>query len=220
MIKEWLEKNKIFFEIISSILFGMAALAISISSCNISNLQLDTSLAAITPHFYIQNVLFMNPETGYYDEEEMYIYNAGNPVYNIDIREYTFIGVHFFGKHEKEGYIPIYGYYSAQFNEHQPTGKLSTFKGFKNNQHYGNLYKELLNMPKQEVYFEIGIIHLVLITYVDKFGNTGKKYFLDKESIQEDKVIHLIRLHEKKIMPLVFDKITVETLIDEVKKLL
>lgn len=218
-MKDFLEKNKIYFELTSSIMFGLAALFISLASYNISKEQLNTSKLNNNPHFYIETELHKDEKTKMYTDRIQKIYNAGAPVYNLNINKYEFIEVKYFGEQQKTIFVPVNGYYPSQFPTHSPTGLLSTFMGYNNNSIMGELYNLSLEYTKKsDDYFELHFKNIVSISYMGRDEEQNTVYFLDRSRVSKDIVEGMINIHEN--FPLIdFESATVESLIKAAKNL-
>lgn len=198
-MKSFLERNKIYFEIVSSMMFGGAALFISLASFNTSKEQLAISEITTKPHFYVETVLYKDPKSKMYNDSEMRIYNVGAAVYNISVNSREFIEVNFFGEHSRKVILPISGYYFAQFDNYTPTGLLTTLKGPNNNLVMSKLDFDSLEYSKKNTikYFEFQLKILVSISYTNRKNTKTTEYFLDKKQVPYSQISSYIKKYNK-----------------------
>jgi hypothetical protein len=196
--RNWLTKNKVFFEIFSSSLLGFAALFVGYASYQVSEAQLQVSRVATEPLFYIETILFKNTESQKYDEKELRIYNAGAPVYNISTRSYTFININLLkSEHSKSVYIPINGYFDMTFSTHAPKELIATLRGHNNNYHAARISKLFLERSeKNQTYIDNKLITITTVSYRNALNEDHKIAFLDRNIVKIEEVMPLIKIHE------------------------
>lgn len=218
-MKDFLKENKIYFELASSIMFGIAALLISLASYNISREQLNASKLNNNPHFYIETELQKDEKTKMYTDKILKVYNAGAPVYNLNISHYEFIEVRYFGEKQEIIYVPVNGYYSGQFLTHSPTGLLSTFRGYKNNSIMGKLdHSSLEYTKKSDDYFELQFKNIISISYTGRDEEQNTVYFFNRNHVSKDFVEGMINAN-KNIQLIDIESATVESLIKAAKNI-
>jgi hypothetical protein len=213
-MKEWLTKNKIYFELLSSVLFGAAALLVAYASYNVSSLQLEVAEQTLEPHFYIEESVLFNPATKYYEKSELYIFNAGSPVGNLSFQVMSFLIVdREVNSQNQTVYIPVNGYYFASFNHQTPVGKLVTYRGHLNNKHYGELHAKLLDGKTKKKYgfINLNLKHLVKVSFRDHNKKEQQIYFEDKKIVPKEKINSLLKIH-KKIFAIDIENLTVDAL--------
>lgn len=216
-MKKFLENNKIYFEMTSSIMFGAAALFISLAAYHLSKEQLEVSKISSKPHFYIEEVLIKDPKTKKYNDAELYIKNAGVAAYNINVKTYEFIEVQYFDKEKEDKKILISGYYSAQLSKHSPVGLVSTLIGPGNNEAMAKLDSSSLDyIQKNDDYFEFKLVSLVVISYLDKFNEKKTEYFLNRSQVDRSEIDKLIRIGKNQF-PVNLRMATVEFLLETAK---
>lgn len=219
MIRVWLEKNKIFFEIFSSVLLGLAAIFVAYASYQVSEAQLEVSRVATEPHFYLEETLFLDAETQMYNEEELRLYNAGAPAYNIYAFVRTFIVVDLFKKDVSPVFVPVIGYFSAKFLSQSPEGLIATFKGHLNNHYSARLHFATLNQDvmKGRPYFEHHFVNVTVVSYRNSLGEDRKIAFRDRSQVDPDDIAPLLKLYwERRILKL--KEITVDSLLEAVSE--
>lgn len=212
-IRLWLEQNKVFFEIFSSVLLGIAGIFVAYASYHVSEAQLEVSRIATEPHFYVEKLLFRNPETQKFDEEELYLHNAGAPAHNISVKLRSFIKVDLFDASSKPIIVPVLGYFPSQFPTNAPTGLIATFRGHLNNQLAAELHFSILDPEKRKgrPFFDHTLFSVVEVAYQNALGEDLKVYFRDASQISPEAAQHLLSLYEDK-MPLELSTITVDSL--------
>ncbi len=216
-IRAWLKRNKVFFEIFSSSLLGVAAIAVAWASYLVSESQLRVSEIATEPHFYIETTLYRDTESNSYNESELRLFNAGAPVHNISANVKSFIKVNLF----KEGvwpiYVPVVGYYFAQFPNHSPKGLIATFKGHKNNYYASQLHFSALRpeVMKGRPHFEHTFVHVTTVNYQSPFGDRRKLAFLGRDQVDLLVVEPILEKYEK-FRPIEIEKLTVDALLQAV----
>lgn len=188
-MKSFLERNKIYFEIFTSLLFGLAALFVSLASYRISNQQLALNSQAQQPHFSVQTSYIFNPGTQKYDETQLYVNNVSGFAYNIHCQVYSFIALTLSvdGKRETS-LVPLIGYYPVSHRTDSSVGTLFVFSGGANNARYIGLENSLRNepLPVNKSFVESKLENLVTIDYLDTTNVKHTSYFLDGEAIEED----------------------------------
>jgi len=216
-MKDFLKNNKIYFEILSSVMFGGGAILISFAAYNLSKEQVEISKISNRPHFYIEVALRKDPDTKFYNDSEQYIYNSGAPVHNLSIDSNEFIEVEFFGNNPRKEILPISGYYFGQFRNHSPVGLLTTFKGPGNNAAMSALdFASLEYTKSHDEYFELHLKVLVSISYTDFDGTDKTDYFLNRQHVSYNTVSDSLKIYETK--PFIeIRKTTVESILGAIK---
>ncbi len=214
-IRAWLERNKVFFEIFSSSLLGVAAIYVAYVSYLVSESQLRISKIGTQPHFYIETTLYQDSKSLSYDDVEMRLFNEGAAVNNINVDVKSFIKVNLFQEGVNPIYVPVTGYYFAQFPNHSPIGLITTFKGHKNNHHASKLYSAILNpeVMKGHPYFEITFVHITTINYLSPLGDKHDVVFLNREQVDKVAVKKIIEKYNQ-FYPLDIENLTVDTLLE------
>ncbi|THK41727.1 hypothetical protein E8Q33_07630 [Methylophaga sp. SB9B] len=218
-MRVWLERNKVFFEIFSSSLIAAAAIAVGLASYLVSVSQLRVSEIATEPHFYIETTLYRDAESSSYNESEMRLLNAGAPVHNIVVDVKSFIKVNLFTEEVEPIYVPVVGYYFAQFPSHSPKGLVATFKGSKNNYYASQLYFAKLSpeVMNGRPYFDHTFVHVTSVDYLSPFGDRRKLAFLGREQVDPSVVKPILEKYEK-FNPLEIEKLTVNSVLEAVNE--
>lgn len=171
------------------------------------------------PHFFIETLLLQSPQTDLYDEEEMRVHNAGSPVYNLAIDVDTFIVVRRFGEKADKTFVAIVGYFSVQFNHHNPQGHLATLRGHKNNYHVARL--DFASREDDVVagygYFELGVLAVARISCETRLGEKGSAYFWGREQVDGARLEALPSFDD--VFPKEFETITPDSLMQKVDEI-
>ena len=107
-VKAFLQRNKILFDIFSSILLSSMALIVSINSCQISKQQSINEERLNIPLIKVSSEQFSNKETN--DSEKITIENVGGYAYNYKIQKKVFLSCEYNplnGEATKQIYLPI-----------------------------------------------------------------------------------------------------------------
>ncbi len=188
-MKSFLERNKIYFEIVASLVFGLAALLVSFASYRNSSELVTLNQRAAQPHFSVQTSYIKDEKTGTDDDTELFVSNISGFAYNIHCQVYSFIKLSLFkGGTRTDTLIPIVGYYPVSQKVGATVGTLFVFNGHANNAHYLGLVQSLKKeiMPVGLSFAESKLQNLVVIDYLDTTDTGHKAYFLDEEAIQTD----------------------------------
>ncbi|TOL77648.1 hypothetical protein CGH91_23305, partial [Vibrio parahaemolyticus] len=131
-----------------------------------------------------------------YNDHEMLVFNTGAPAYNIDINSYEFLEVEMRGSVDKTAIIPINGYYLGRINTQSPKGLVSKFIGPNNNGTLFELSSDLLDYSNSnDIYMQVSLKELVVISYVQRDGDENTQYFLDGKLMTYDKVELLLEIN-------------------------
>ncbi len=216
-MKKWLTDNKIYIELVSSILIGAAALMVAYASYTVSEQQLLLTEISLQPHFHIEITYKFDSKKGKYVDNELYVINSGAPVNNTTVAVKTFIIVdHEFKKQRLKTYIPIIGYFTASFDHHVSSGKLATFSGHLNNENFYRLYNEFMSEEIKVKYgfVNIDIEHVVEVTYLDKKGVSDSAYFIDRKLVEKKDILEKLDQHQSNFTEI--GGLTADQLMEEV----
>ena len=218
--RTWLKANKVYFEIVSSVLFGLTAVLIAFASYTVSKRQLGIAALAAEPHFFVETIFVRESGSKVFTSQELRIHNGGSPVSNIEITCRTFIEVRRFGENEGLTFVPLLGYYTATIDQHMPVGHLSTCTGHRNNDHAARIHFSSLDdeVQNKHGYFELRILAVVRVSYTDRLGRSDVAYFLDRERVTDAEVAHLLDIHQK-FFPEELTTLTVDGLMTRVQEI-
>ena len=180
MIREWLAANRIYFEVLSSVLFGISATFISLASYNLSRKQYRISksqhrisAAGLDPHFVLVEV-YRDDDTIFGSSKWLVISNIGAPVYNVNIRTETFLQIRFTPP-KRIVYLPIAGFYDTTFGGDAHIGQLAMVSGYQNQKKFNRFHEQELSAPnkKQGIHFR-DLSTVTQISYENQMGSVGK----------------------------------------------
>lgn len=188
-LRQYLEANKIFFDITASLLIGSASLVVSYSALNINDKMLAATEVAALPHISIGSRARLDEKTQKYVEEELFLSNNGAPLSNLDWNTKSFIVIESASLQHPYTLLPVNGYYFAQFQTSNATGELSSKVGHNNLLRFSDLYKEVLEYNNLQSdssnYYFAKIITISKVEYVDRLDQRGVVYFRDNTKISE-----------------------------------
>ncbi len=217
-MKKWLEDNKIYVEMVSSIIIGIAAVMVAYASYTVSEQQLLLAEVSLQPHFHVETSYTYDQKKEEYSESDLYVFNSGAPINNAEFSVKSFLVV----DHEFKGerivtHLPIVGYYPAQFIHQTPSGKLVTFKGHLNNENFFRLYREFLdeNSKNKFGFVDINLEHIVIVSYRDKRGMPGKVHFVDRELVGANAVTEKLEKH-REMFPIEIEGLSADRLMAKV----
>ncbi|RXR18955.1 hypothetical protein EQG63_05785 [Flavobacterium amnicola] len=181
-IKEQLEENKIFFEIIYIGLLSFMAVFVSIQANNISDNQTKIMEFENTPKIEIRSKQVYNDTLGYRYKEKWLIYNKNSKLSNFDVLDTKSFLVY----HEKQIstrdsiIFPINHYINTSgtlFDQNE--GLLYEF----DNEENGLYFRNLDLATKQNGYLQIN--NYIKISYSTVLNNNIEKYYQISPIIQE-----------------------------------
>ncbi len=202
ILREWLNKNKIFFETIVAVFLTGMAIALTIMSINVS---IKTNEIAFyeTEIIKMENQPIFHFKVAYdyidFDEfkypvpvdEKLIINNIGKPLKEFNYEKMIFLKIRYWenGINPRSAFIPI-DYYFPSFPTGNLTDELITFRGpFLPNQKTGNRLKVLQAEKNLSEYVRrlnandsvnIDILRYIKVKYTDIFGNIHEEvYFVD-----------------------------------------
>jgi hypothetical protein len=179
--KNWLQGNKIFFEIGSAVCIGLASLCVSFFSWRTSEAQLNVAQAALTPNIYIKTEFQLDPADQKYNDDVLQVTNSGGALHNASLLVASFIRVRIYGDGEPRFvYVPVTGYYFTEYSTGEPTGVLATFTGYHNNKRYSDLFRSSIGDGESSG-VEIQLVRVVKVEYIDHLDQKKTLYFIDSQ---------------------------------------
>ena len=173
--RDYLAKNKIFFDTIAATLLTIMALVVSITQGWISsqqnrllNIQIITERQQALPQFFVDKRTPINIETGVANDDIIRVYNYGNIAYDVNYERYVFFDIQVGTEYTS---IPVSGYYSITEIANNATGLAFTFRGNDNNIRRSSLVNQLMDIAEsQGTYAEFRVRRYIEISYTDVFG--------------------------------------------------
>jgi hypothetical protein len=193
-MKEWLQENKIFFEIIHYIVITLASCLFGYASFIVAQEQLLISKNQIRPHLSIEEVFKKNKETGFYDNTELHLSNDGTPINNVTIISYSILTVE---KSDSLAYIPLDHFYFGTYSVNKSAGKLKILKGYNNNKKLFNLRQDIHDKNINKYDFRIiELNHIIEVSYIDRLNNKQYQYFRNEELVEKEYIENDLNLYE------------------------
>ena len=145
-IREWLEKNRIFFELVVALSLTSMSIIVSINSNQIAEYQNELIKEENQPIFVFN---LTHSDNGSLDVgERIDISNIGKPAYNFKAEPYVFFDIHSYNKSdynsEKKAYVPVTAYYGYSIETGSPVELLLSFNKY---------YFRPINGMSRPVYF-------------------------------------------------------------------
>ncbi|MFA0570904.1 hypothetical protein [Vibrio gallaecicus] len=187
-MKNWLKRNKIYFETIAPVLLSVSAVFVSISSYLLTQKQVELSSLEAQPHFYLKEEYLYDETLKRAYETELRIYNSGADIRNFKKNINSIIEVEFYTLTGKlTGYVPLYGYYYGTYRSSEPSGELALIKGHFNNDKYHEVYFAVQSSEFRDKHGTtfLSLKHSVDISYTNKLGEQQKAYFLDNKPVPQ-----------------------------------
>lgn len=206
-IREWLERNKIFFELVVALSLTSMSIIVSINSNQIAAYQNELIKEENQPIFVFN---LTHADNGSLDVgERIDISNIGKPAYNFKAEPYIFFDIHLYNKSdynsEKKAYVPITSYYGYSVETGSPVELLLSFNKYYfrpiNGTNYTGNYaafyhinEDFSNYSQTRNYF--GYIELKRyfhITYSDVYGEIHDEiHYVDEGAsfklLEKDKI--------------------------------
>ena len=193
-IRLFLECNKIFFEVFSYTIVGIAGVIFSRYQYKSNKRQVEMQKKQIEMHEKESQPLFkiifrIDSHEEKNDSELMELYNEGNPFKSFNYEMKTFLKLHYFSVDNginSTYYIPISDYYIRGQKTTNLTGKLLTKSLPKNHAMFYDLYKETIELSKESNCVFINRLSLIKIEYIDIYNNKQIVYFEDEIQINSN----------------------------------
>lgn len=181
ILRELLNRNKIFFDIFFIGTLSFMAIFLSIKTNSIYTYQARIAEQQTMPQInIIQNQIFNEVEQKYTDEI-LLINNEGEALTNFNSQNAVFYKINYKdGDEYKEKVIPINGYYFYLSLTGRAKGLLAENGGYHNNQKYIDLQRQLRDYVKNNGK-EIGVIDLqryLEVSYKDILGKFHVEYYI------------------------------------------
>lgn len=194
MFAEWLEANRIYFEILAPVLLSLAATFIAFASYLISRHmrqvgkdQFRVMAAGLEPHFVLQKEIRMD-DKDFGCSEWLIVWNIGAPVHDIDVDPLAFIEVPYRvnGKIQTM-IIHLRGYYYLTRSAQSHSGEISHHSGHQNHETWYEFVEQQRQwVTKDSKILWCSLVSITSITYKNELGEDKVQYFRDTTSIDEE----------------------------------
>src|SRR5919108_6641078 len=91
--RNWLDRNKVFFETIGALLLSVMAVVVSIKANQIAEFEAVLAKAELLPTLHFDVDLRKEPETGHWAFDELVISNIGRPLRSFDSNPLIFLEI-------------------------------------------------------------------------------------------------------------------------------
>lgn len=176
-LRNFLSRNKIFFEILSSILLSTMALTVSIVSCQINKRQVENEELINMPHFKISKEQFTWKTNN--DSEKLTIENVGGYASNYIIDKKIYLSCKYWtynGEKNRQIYLPIDDILDTSFPSNNYTGIIEEFYSISTINNFNELYQQSLNIEKGSL--QIELLYYIVITCVDFRNQQHIEYYI------------------------------------------
>lgn len=186
-VREWLLRNKVFFEVGAAVLIGGTSLVVSWAALRVSERTLTATQVAALPHFALSKRARYDANTSKFIEETLVLNNHGAPVFNLSWNVRTFLVFERFRPSAARTYVPLVAYYFAQYPTASPTGELSSIVGHENLRKFAKLYAEALDGKNIDPDYSAvpSQVTFSVVTYEDRLGRKERAYFRDYTKVEE-----------------------------------
>lgn len=179
--REWLETNKVFFEVFSWIILGIMGIIVSMASLQVSRLQADLQRAQVTPSFNIQFKQAYDTEKQLYTDNVLTIANSG---YSLSEFSSKVTSLYEVTRRTRSGvstaYFPVV-YLCCEFATQDSSGTLATYRQPNNNVDEIRIDREVRAMnntkPDSPTY-SVRLVNLLSLFYMDALGEKHTRRFL------------------------------------------
>jgi hypothetical protein len=184
LIRDWLNKNKIFFETIAVVLLAIMAIIVSWNTNQIVSYQTDIMKSEHLPIIHLDTALIYDTSTENYTRDELIISNLGAPLSEFESQEAIFFKVQYglINKELKTALIPIYGYYFLG-GTGNATGKLEKLANYALPE--GNNYKAVHVTwafsdfaQKKNAHGFVDLVRYIRVIYKDIFGEIHDEFYI------------------------------------------
>ena len=193
-MKQWLNENKIYFEIGSTLVFGLASVFVAVAANNVSQNQLEIAKIQLEPLIFVSEKYLTN-ETGIATETFLEVNNAGAPIYGFSVDTRTFYTV---STNSETVWIPVNGYYYATFELDAVDGELAEVRGENNNSIFWEVYSQQLNSDHDANlgYAEIRRMTITRVSYETREKEGAEEFFVGEERSDDPWVREAFGLHD------------------------
>ena len=163
--RDFLQRNKIYFEIFSSVLLSFMALIVSINSCQISKQQLANEDRLNMPRIKVSHEQLSSKEAN--DSEKIIVENVGGHAYNYHIEKKVFLSCKYFplnGGDSKQICLPIQDILDTSFPTNNYTGVIESYYTICTVKYFNELYNQTRDVKG---FLDIQLLKYISISYSD-----------------------------------------------------
>jgi hypothetical protein len=179
-VRGWLEANKVFFDVFASVFLGTMAVLVSVAALRVSGLQTALTSAQVAPHIRVASEYVYNSQAEKFTDEVFRIYNDGFALRDFQSDVSSLIQVLETSDSKKRSVFVPTVYLVLSHNTDNSTGLLKTYLQKDNNSQMVRLLDEVhsANDIKRGVFYDLRLINLLSVSYVDALGGAKQKYLL------------------------------------------
>ncbi|MCI5095721.1 MAG: hypothetical protein MRY77_05360 [Rhodobacteraceae bacterium] len=192
-MKQWLNDNKIYFEIGSTLVFGIASVLVAVAANNVSQNQLEVAKIQLAPLIFVSEKYFRD-EAGVATETYLEVKNAGAPIYGFSVATRTFYIV---STSSGEFWVPVNGYYSVIFELDAVEETLAEVRGTNNNFVFSETYLQQLKSDHDPIlgYAEFERTTLTRVSYETREKEVAVEFFVGEQRSDDPWIEEAFGLH-------------------------
>lgn len=187
-IRQWLEKNKIFLDVVSAMLLPVAAVYVAYKANSIADVQTKIMEQQVMPRIEIRTDQIFNEKNELSDTQMFSVFNMGGKLSNFDYDHVEFLN------------IELYNGISSNDTILLPIADYQVVGGIISGNSEGLVYtltnshgdSSIVNLRNNLITKHIGycnILSYAKVTYEDLFGNEHKEYFRTNPDVVKIKEI-------------------------------
>ncbi|WP_136582070.1 hypothetical protein [Psychroserpens sp. NJDZ02] len=179
-IKKFLKKNKIYFNVLTTLLLGLMAIIVSYNSNVIANEQKQMSYYENTPDFNLSQEI-KRDSTGYIREIAVKVSKFGGKAKNISIRIKSYAHFEIIDQQNNKlnKYIHLTGCFNESYRTGENKGDIRLLKGFDNNIKFDEFTRVMSTELIKNGYTPLLInpLFIIRINYTDFLNNKKEEYY-------------------------------------------
>lgn len=186
--RKWLTKNKVFFEIFTSVGLGITAIWVSYAAYSVSKLQVDLAAAQVAPQFRIGAEVFDDPSANESRGRVVNVYNDGFPITEFRASSRSLLQISTVkGRQIRTIFIPIKDLNVDRYPSPSPAPKepliTVTYAGV--NTKLQKFRERLIeDLAKENIIFtSMYLQNVITVMYVDAIGKVNARYYIDEGGI-------------------------------------
>ena len=172
--KEFLSRNKIYFEIFEKFFLGFMAIVISLTQTIIACEDIDLKKKDAQPILRIATEVSKLKDPDYYDTEILRLFNDGKPVKKSELEIFSFLFLEiqdYKNRKDLSFSIPISDMFAAEFKRQSSTGELYACYTVDNNRIIATLSRSTMDLGTGMTFYSLRRYFFVSIKYDDLNGD-------------------------------------------------
>lgn len=230
ILRDFLHRNKIFFETVAASLLSLMAIIISAAQIFISvkqnaltAMQTEIARQQVMPQFVIAARQVIDTLDGKIKEDAIYVNNRGGIVRDLFCNTAVFFDVEFTPElgEQKKIELSVNGYYGSMMNTAEGTGQVLTIEGYHNSEKLSQIRKAFTRLAEEKKAFaNIEVRRYLRLYYRDILGKEHVDYYYVPliyggsaiETREGEKIFEKRNSAVKNLSIVEFDKLTAENL--------